>query len=152
MQVLEAGIADILILCDLLGYLFAQEEEFKPNKNLQRAGLQKIIENKDIGVVLILKNQDKVIGMASLLFTVSTALGGMVAWLEDMVVTPAARGKGYGSRLLQSAINYAHKRNCKRITLLTDSTNAGAQKFYTRHGFVNSSMLPMRYAASDNNA
>ena len=135
MEVLEAGIEDIPELCDLLNYLFEQEAEFKPSRSLQINGLQQIINNKS-GTIFVLKKNEKIIGMVSLLFTVSTALGGIVALLEDMVVTPTERGNGYGSQLLRSAIDYANHKGCKRITLLTDNTNKRAQKFYARHGFT----------------
>lgn len=145
MQVLEARVEDIPELCELLGYLFEQEEEFKPDKNLQINGLQKILNSSDENIILILKDGGITLGMVSLLFTVSTALGGTVAILEDMVLVPTKRGQGYGSKLLLSAIEYAKKRECKRITLLTDTANMLAQKFYTRHGFRQSQMIPMRF-------
>ena len=145
MEILEAGIEDIPELCDKLDFLFALELEFKSDRNLQIRGLQKILANKDKGAILMFKKNGKAVGMVSILFTVSTALGGIVALLEDMVVIPSERGIGYGSQLLQSAIDYANRKECKRITLLTDSSNIKAQEFYIRHGFTHSAMLPMRY-------
>ncbi len=47
MEVFEAEIEDIPELCDLLGYLFEHEVEFKPDISLQSCGLQKILENND---------------------------------------------------------------------------------------------------------
>jgi len=82
--------------------------------------------------------------MVSLLFLPSTALGGRVALLEDMVVQPDARGGGAGSRLLAAATEFARSAGCLRITLLTDAHNAAAQRFYGRHGFARSAMIPMR--------
>ena len=145
MLIREATIEDIPELCKLLDYLFEQEEEFKPDNNLQRAGLQKLLNNNEKGTILVLEQNDEMIGMVNLLFTVSTALGSTVALLEDMIVIPSERRKGYGSKLLKSAIEFANKKKCKRITLLTDSTNTKAQEFYDRHGFTHSSMQAMRY-------
>ena len=152
MEVLEAGIEDIPELCDLLNYLFEQEAEFKPSRSLQINGLRQIINNNKSGIIFVLKKDEKIIGMVSLLFTVSTALGGIVVLLEDMVVTPSQRGNGYGSQLLRSAIDYANRKGCKRITLLTDNTNKRAQKFYASHGFTLSGMSPMRYLFESDNA
>ena len=152
MEVFEAEIEDIPELCDLLGYLFEHEVEFKPDISLQSCGLQKILENNELGAVLILRENDKAVGMVTLLFTISTALGGMVALLEDMVVIPSERGKGYGSRLLRAAMDYANRKECKRITLPTDDTNIKAQKFYRHHGFAHSSMHPMRYLIISDNS
>jgi len=46
--------------------------------------------------------------------------------------------------LLRYATDFARERGCKRITLLTDGDNRGAQRFYGRHGFIASSMVPLR--------
>jgi len=80
----------------------------------------------------------------NLLFTVSTAEGGPAAWLEDLVVLPDRRGRGIGGELLAAAIASARGRGCTRITLLTDETNAPAQRFYGRAGFKRSRMVPYR--------
>jgi ribosomal protein S18 acetylase RimI-like enzyme len=82
--------------------------------------------------------------MVNLLVTVSTAEGGPAAWLEDMVVSPARRGEGIGKELLEAATEFASLRGATRITLLTDRGNEAAQRFYRRHGFRESAMVPMR--------
>jgi GNAT superfamily N-acetyltransferase len=87
--------------------------------------------------------------MVNLLYTVSTALGDRVALLEDMVVSPNVRGSGVGSRLLEQAIQLARLDGCKRITLLTDRANEPAQRFYQKHGFVSSVMVPLRLSLSE---
>jgi GNAT superfamily N-acetyltransferase len=140
----SATLDDINPLCDLLAILFSQEAEFKADANLQAAGLRKILSNPEGGIILVARRETKIIGMVNLLFTVSTALGAKVAILEDMVVLPAERGRGVGSQLLNAAIDTAKQQNCHRLTLLTDSDNAIAHRFYEQHGFVRSSMLPFR--------
>ena len=140
----KASPNDIPQLCALLGILFAQEAEFEPDEAKQAAGLQQIIENPETGQILLLRDGDMVSGMVSLLYTVSTARGGRVALLEDMVVRPELRGKGAGSMLLQSAVDHARAGGCSRITLLTDQVNEAAIRFYRRHGFEASGMLPLR--------
>jgi ribosomal protein S18 acetylase RimI-like enzyme len=71
-------------------------------------------------------------------------LGEKVALLEDMVVSPDARGGGAGFHLLQRAVAVAEAAGCLYITLLTDQQNLSAQGFYKRHGFAASSMVPLR--------
>jgi GNAT superfamily N-acetyltransferase len=136
--------ADIPALCELLALLFAQEAEFTPDRAAQAQGLQRIVGRLEVGRVLVAREGETVVGTAMLLFTVSTALGERVALLEDVVVAPQARRAGIGSQLLQAAIANARASGCRRITLLTDRTNAAAQAFYARHGFAASPMLPMR--------
>ena len=144
MQLRVAVIEDISELCGLLIYLFEQEEEFKPDEEIQSEGLKRIISQPDVGDILVAQESTKIIGMVNLLYTVSTALGNRVAILEDMIVLPEARGKGVGSKLINYAFERAEYRECKRITLLTDNDNEGAHRFYQRHGFDRSSMVAFR--------
>ncbi|WP_263831950.1 GNAT family N-acetyltransferase [Sulfurospirillum oryzae] len=140
----EAKLSDIERLIDLLTILFSQEAEFVPNRTLQQTGLQMILNDASIGTIFVLKSDQKIIGMVTLLWTISTALGGKVAFLEDMVVDPLWRGKGGGHALIEHAILYAEKLTCKRITLLTDTDNFKAHHFYQQFGFEASLMQPMR--------
>lgn len=144
MLVEKATLADIVVLSDLLSVLFSQEAEFTPNTEAQQKGLARIINDPEIGTVLVAREGDHVVGMVNLLFTVSTAMGERVALLEDMVVFPAGRGTGVGTKLLSEAISFARRQGCKRITLLTDRSNESAQQFYAKQGFVVSGMVPMR--------
>lgn len=144
MNISPATLSDIPELCDLLELLFSEEADFHPNRTIQAAGLRQIIENPNGGQILVLRDGPSSFGMVNLLFTISTALGGRVAILEDMVIHPARRSNGAGSSLLQTAINLARSTGCRRITLLTDRTNESAQRFYQRHGFNFSAMIPMR--------
>jgi ribosomal protein S18 acetylase RimI-like enzyme len=82
--------------------------------------------------------------MINLLFTISTAEGGFVVLLEDVIVHRDYRGRGFGDMLLRHAIEYAKKKDFSRITLLTDRLNAEGQRFFKEHGFFESKMIPMR--------
>ncbi len=144
MKIEMATTSDIPTLCTLLDYLFSQEVEFKPDHETQSRGLEMILNNNNIGNIFVAKNNEKIIGMVILLYTVSTALGERVALLEDMVVSPNERELGIGSMLIDHAVKYATEKGCKRITLLTDKTNIEAQKFYKKHKFNRSSMIPFR--------
>ncbi len=148
MQISSASAADIPALCGMLGLLFTQEAEFSPDREAQARGLGLILATPELGTILVAREAGAIIGMVSLLFTVSTALGSRVALLEDMVVAPDHRGKGIGSCLLEAAIDHAHNTGCGRITLLTDRVNARAQSFYRRHGFELSPMIPLRLSLS----
>lgn len=97
-----------------------------------------------MGRIFLARAGSEVVGTISLLFTVSTALDGRVALLEDMVVNPDFRNAGIGSALLGYAKAYARENGCRRITLMTDSNNPGAQRFYQSYGFDISSMISMR--------
>jgi ribosomal protein S18 acetylase RimI-like enzyme len=144
MDIAVATLDDVPELATLLGVLLAQEAEFAPDIAAQQRGLSVIIRNPATGMILVARMEQKIVAMVNILFTVSTALGARVGILEDMVVDPAARGSGIGSQLLDAAIARARECGCRRLTLLTDHDNAPAQRFYQRHGFTRSTMLPFR--------
>jgi GNAT superfamily N-acetyltransferase len=142
----KATLEDIPQLCGLLTLLFTQEADFKPDTGKQSAGLREIIEHPEVGAILVLRDGSTLVGMVNVLYTISTACGGRVAIVEDMIVRPEKRSGGLGSSLLASAIELAQTEGCLRITLLTDRTNGSAIRFYQRHGFVTSEMIPLRLA------
>jgi GNAT superfamily N-acetyltransferase len=136
--------ADLDELSEMLGGLFAQEGDFRPDKERQLRGLRLIFEQPSRGRVFVLRQNGAIVGMINLLFTISTAEGGFVILLEDLVVHKKYQGKGYGRRLLEHAIDFAKQKNFLRVTLLTDRPENVAQEFFRHHGFVESSMIPMR--------
>ena len=136
--------ADLDELSEMLGGLFSQEGDFRPDKDKQLRGLRLIFEQPSRGRVFVLRQNGAIVGMINLLFTISTAEGGFVILLEDLVIHQQYQGKGYGSKLLQHAIDFAKQKNFLRITLLTDRPENLAQEFFRHHDFVESSMIPMR--------
>ena len=142
-----AELGDIPTLCNLLGLLFGQEADFAPDHDKQERGLRMILDREETGRIFCAEHPENgIVGMVSILFSVSTAEGGRVAWLEDMIVRPEWRGSGIGGRLLDAAIRGAREAGCQRITLLTDLTNEDAMRFYARFGFTRSRMTPLRLA------
>src|SRR5437763_10605351 len=136
--------ADLDELSEMLGELFAQESDFRPDKEKQLRGLRLIFEQPSRGRVFVLRRDGVIVGMINLLFTISTTEGGFVILLEDLVIHQQYQGHGYGSKLLNHAIEVARRRSFMRVTLLTDRPENQAQDFFRKHGFHESSMIPMR--------
>jgi GNAT superfamily N-acetyltransferase len=144
---LELGAArhdELPQLVALLGMLFAQEAEFAPDPAKQARALAKILPDETVGRVYVAREGGRVVAMASLLFSISTAEGGRAATFEDLIVRPEARGRGVGTALLRFVIDEARRQGVLRLTLLTDGENRRAQALYSRCGFRPSGMLPMR--------
>jgi GNAT superfamily N-acetyltransferase len=144
----QATIEDLPQLTDLLFDLFTIEADFKPDRAKQMRGLQLLLEQPNRGRILVLRQNGVILGMINLLFTISTAEGGFVILLEDVIVQREQRGRGIGDQLLKHAVDYAKQKNFLRITLLTDRLNDDSQRFFTRHGFTKSTMIPMRLLLS----
>jgi len=143
-RVEPATIEDLPALTELVMELFAVSGDFTPDRATQERGLQLVLEQPSRGRIFVVRNKDRIFGMVNLLFTISTARGGFVILMEDVVIHPQHRGQGYGSMLLRYVIEFAKQKQFKRITLLTDRISAESQAFFQKNGFDYSNMIPMR--------
>lgn len=140
----SAARSDIPRLVELLGELFSHEREFTPDPDKQREALEAILADRSRGRIFVAREGSELVGMASLLYTISTAEGGKAALFEDLIVDPKHRRKGIGSKLVNYVIQQARAEGVLRITLLTDLENDTALGLYRKLGFVDSPMQPMR--------
>lgn len=140
----SATIDDLPALTELVMDLMARSGDFTPDRAAQERGLRLILEQPSRGRIFVLRNKDKIFGMVNLLFTISTARGGFVILMEDVVIHPDHRGQGFGRMLVDYVVSFAKQKNFKRITLLTDRMSAENQEFFKKMGFEHSSMIPMR--------
>lgn len=135
---------DCKAITELLIELFTLDIEFEPNYEVQYNGVQQIIESPAYGEILVITINNKIIGSVALLYSISTALGGKVATIEDMIISKEYRNLGYGKLLFNEALEFSKSRNCLRATLLTDFNNENAIRFYKKFGFFTSQMIPLR--------
>ena len=135
---------DLSQLADLLAELFTLESDFKPERDRQLRGLRLILDNPALGRLFVLRIAGKVAGMANALITVSTAEGGRVLLLEDVIVAREHRGGGYGRQLVEHVQAWAQGQGMTRVTLLADRDNHAALDFYRRLGFEPSHMTVLR--------
>jgi len=139
-----ATLEDLPQLTELLFDLFTLEGDFKPDRTKHTRGLRLILEQPSRGRIFVLRQDGRILAMTNLLFTISTAEGGFVLLLEDLVVHRDYRHRGFGGKLLEYCIQFAREKNFLRITLLTDRANEAAQKFFRSHAFLDSKMIPLR--------
>ena len=139
-----ATIEDISELCNLLKILFEQEEEFCFEQDKQENALKTLLGSPGLGHILVIEISNKIVGMVTILYTFSTALNEKVGILEDMIIAPDYQKKGLGSTLIDYALTFVKSQGLKRITLLTDSTNIKAHRFYKKNNFSCSKMVPFR--------
>ncbi len=137
---------DVEELAGLLGQLFDIEADFAPDISKQRAGLRLLLGRPD-ALVAVAEAAGRAVGMCSVQTLVSTAEGGCVGLLEDLVVREEWRGRGVGTRLLQAAERWARHRGLLRLQLLADLGNAPALGFYGARGWGRTRLVALRRTA-----
>jgi len=144
MKIDFATAEDLPQLADLLAELFALESDFRPERDKQLRGLKLILDEPALGRLFVLRIAGQVAGMANALIAVSTAEGGRVLLLEDVIVGREHRGGGFGRRLVEHVLDWASEQGMTRVTLLADRDNHAALDFYRRLGFETSHMTVLR--------
>ena len=143
-RVEPATLEDLDQLVSFVMELLELENDFAPDRRRQEHGLRLILEQPNRGRIFVVRNDHAIVGMVNLLFTISTAAGGFAVNMEDVFIHPDHRRQGYGGLLMEHVKEFAGSKGFKRITLLTDKISAPSQKFFQKHGFSFSEMIPMR--------
>ena len=132
-------------MAELLGDLFTREADFGPDPEKQALGLSSLVAgpSEQCGV-LVAEQTGVVIGMATVQTLVSTAEGGRVGLVEDVIVDPRHRGTGVGTRLLDAVEAWSRNRGLKRLQLLADRENSSALDFYSRRCWNGTGLICLR--------
>ena len=101
---------------------------------LSRA-LDLFLARPEIGFVWLARVGDAVVGACVVCYAISTSRGGLVAKLDDVTVDADCHGRGIGGAMLGALIDHLRKDGVGRIDTACHRDNAGAWRFYARHGF-----------------
>jgi GNAT superfamily N-acetyltransferase len=67
-------------------------------------------------------------------FRISESLAwGKFLYIDDLVSQSNNRSKGYGLKLFNWLVDYAHTQNCQQLTLDSGVQRFAAHRFYLRH-------------------
>jgi ribosomal protein S18 acetylase RimI-like enzyme len=106
--------------------------------------LEDVISSPATTLLLARDEDDRIIGMLTLaLFRIPT---GTRAWIEDVVVDEAARGRGAGEALTREAIALAGQAGARTIDLTSRPEREGANQMYEKIGFRPRGTNVYRYA------
>ncbi len=136
---------DIPRMSDLLAELFTIESDFFPDKEKQAHGLSALVADPSgRTLVLVAVSDMTVIGMATVQTLISTAEGGRVGLIEDVIVDRKFRGKGVGTLLLEEIVAWSRRGCLKRLQLLADRDNQPALDFYLSRGWAPTRLISLR--------
>ena len=136
--------SDLITLVKLLTSLFSIEEDFIVDEAKQQSGLTMMLDDCQNRCIMVAELGEQVVGMCTAQILVSTAEGGIVALIEDVVVDYDYRGRGIGRQLLLSIQNWAIERGARRLQLLADQNNTPALMFYKNMGWEQTQLICLR--------
>jgi len=127
----------IEVVTDVTGEVLAAFDRLLPQlsstaKPLDRAALARTVSCES-NTVLIARDGVEIVGSLTLvMFPLPT---GQRAWVEDVVVDRAARGKGVGAALTEEAVRLARLGGARTLDLTTRPSREAANRLYVRQGF-----------------
>ena len=127
-----AGVDDELIV--EIGRLVRQLSASAPVPTPEEVG--EIIESPSTTLLIARdrSNADRIVGMLTLaVFRIPT---GVRAWIEDVAVDVAERGRGVGAALSREALRVASARGARTVELTSRPSREAANRLYQRLGFV----------------
>lgn len=136
--------ADVSGMNRLLRILFSIETDFSFDEGTQQRGLEMMLGDCTNRCIMVAELDQQIIGMCTAQILVSTAEGGIVALIEDLVVEDACRGEGIGKELLLSIESWAIARGVRRLQLLADHNNTRALEFYKKMDWKVTELIGLR--------
>jgi ribosomal protein S18 acetylase RimI-like enzyme len=139
--------ADIAIAEDVSDELVAAFDRLIPQLSSSsrppgRAGLEEIVENPH-SALFVARVDGAIVGSLTLAFyRIPT---GLKAWIEDVVVDDAVRGRGIGEALNRAALDEAGRRGAKDVSLTSRPSREAANRLYQRLGFARRDTNVYRY-------
>lgn len=94
--------------------------------------LREWLFEKKTAEVIFAEAEGKAVGYALFFYNFSTFLGRAGIYLEDLIVLPQERGRGYGKALLKELARIAVERGCGRLEWACLDWNKPSIDFYTR--------------------
>src|SRR5690606_17891072 len=102
-------------------------------KPLDDLTLKNIINHPGTHLLMAVEKGSYFGSLSLVVFPIPT---GIRAWIEDVVVSEEARGKGVGELLLNHAVNLARSLGAGTVDLTSRPSRVAANELYKKVGFV----------------
>lgn len=89
------------------------------------------------GAIRVAERDGELLGVATVSFNIAIRYGGTYGQLEELFVSPDARGLNLGARLVQATIDAAREAGCAEMGLyLVNGRTEHNKPFYEKLGFA----------------
>jgi GNAT superfamily N-acetyltransferase len=97
--------------------------------------LQRVVADGARGFILLARDDLRIVGVAYVATILSAQHRSLVAWLEELYVTPSLRSLGIGTALVTAILERARQMDIAAIDLEIDAVHSRAESLYRRFGF-----------------
>jgi len=136
LSVSRATLADLKSLLTMMREMQADDPWSEPfNESTVRANLTELLQKADYGAIYLVREEAALIGYLVIWFDYSLEYRGKGAWIDELFVEAAHRGKGIGTQLLDLAEAASREHSAKFLHLEVTHGNP-ALELYRRRGFL----------------
>jgi ribosomal protein S18 acetylase RimI-like enzyme len=114
---------------------FHAESAIDSSDDSRRAGVEPLLSGIPYGAVYLIGPARAPIGYIIVTFGWSVELGGMDAFVDELYIRPAVRGRGIATEVLSTLPTALSEAGVKALHLEVDRDNEAAQKLYLRSRF-----------------
>lgn len=144
MQGVKVDIATTLTpaIVEAVERLVPQLSSSSPPPTVEQLG--EVVSSPATDLFVAIDDDGEIVGMSTLaVFRIPT---GLRAWIEDVVVDGAARGRGVGEALTRAMLDRARELGCRTVDLTSRPSREAANRLYQRLGFQRRDTNVYRYS------
>ena len=134
MPIRTATYADIAILVDLMAR-FYHESAFSLRTDAATGAFEQLLADPALGRIWICEQDNQAVGYIVLTLGFSMEYGGRDAFVDDLFVRPAFRGRGLGKELLNTVVRECARLQVRALHLEVGRANHRARALYRSRGF-----------------
>ena len=135
-SITRATSSDLELLLPMMRHMQADDPWSEPFQEATvRSNLAELLQNPAYGVIYIVREESAPIGYMVICFDYSLEYRGKGAWIDELFVEAAYRGKGIGTQLLDLVETVSRELNAKFLHLEVNHGNP-AIELYRRRGFI----------------
>ena len=115
---------------------FNASQGYAPDPARARAALASLLAEPALGAVYRIERGSESVGYVALCYGWSLEWGGRDAFVDELFVEEAARGRGVGRAALRAVVEEARRAGVRALHLEVETANTAGQALYRAEGFA----------------